>query len=94
MGNIRNGAMVTRRDRRGYFYFLCVQKLFSLHHKIQIEPLMSDGLPWRCFSYFSGPRQYYLLGSQWDSHKPPGFYLKYLKVCSEAFMELERYASE
>ncbi len=24
-----------------------------------------------------------LLGSQWDSKKPPGFYPKYLKLCSE-----------
>ncbi len=24
-----------------------------------------------------------LLGSQWDSHKPPGFHLKFLKLCSE-----------
>uniref|UniRef100_A0A673LTX1 Phosphoinositide phospholipase C n=1 Tax=Sinocyclocheilus rhinocerous TaxID=307959 RepID=A0A673LTX1_9TELE len=24
-----------------------------------------------------------LLGSQWDSHKPPGFHPKYLKLCSE-----------
>ncbi len=66
-----------------YFYFLCIQKLFLLLHTIQIGPLMADGLPWRCFSFFSEPRQWYLLGSQWDSHKPPEFYLKYLKLCSE-----------
>ncbi len=64
--------------------------LFSLHtkvilslHSIQIEPLIADGLFWRCLSYFSGPWQCYLLGSQWDSHKPPGFHPKYLKMCSE-----------
>ncbi len=39
--------------------------------------------PWRCFSYFSEPRQCYLLGSRWDSHKPPGCDLKYLTLCSE-----------
>ncbi len=66
-----------------YFYFLCLQKVFSSLHKIQIEPLIADGLPWQCFLYFSGPRQCYILGSQWASHKPPGFYLKYLKLCSE-----------
>ncbi len=38
---------------------------------------------WRCLSYFSGPWQCNLLGSQWDSHKPPGFHPKYLKLCSE-----------
>ncbi len=27
--------------------------------------------------------QCYLFGSQWDSHKPLGFYLKYLKLCSK-----------
>ncbi len=59
-----------------FFNFLCVQKVFSLLHKNQIEPLMVAGLPWRCFSYFSEPRQCYLLYSQWDSHKPPVFYLK------------------
>ncbi len=84
MGNIQNGATLTRRDellkKSCYFYFLCV---FSSLHKIQIEPLMADGLPWRCFSFFSEPRQCYLLGSQWDRHKPPGFYLKYLKLCSK-----------
>ncbi len=52
-------------------------------HKIQIEPLMTDGRPWRCFSFFSGPRQCYSLASQWDSHKSPGFYLKYLILCSK-----------
>ncbi len=34
---------------------------------------MADGAFWRCVSYFSGPWQCNLLGSQWDSHKPPGF---------------------
>ncbi len=60
------------------FYFLCIQKVFSSLHKIQIEPLMADGQPWRCFSYFSS-----MSSSQRNSHKPPGFYLKYLKLCSE-----------
>ncbi len=66
-----------------YFYFLCIQKVFSSLHKIQIEPPMADGFHWRCFSLFSGPQQCYLHGSQMDSHKPSGFYLKYLKLCSE-----------
>ncbi len=39
-------------------------------------------LLWSC-SYFSGPWQCYLLASQWDSHKPPSFHPKYLKLCSE-----------
>ncbi len=83
MGNIQNGATVTRRNKeemncwkKVYFYFLCIQKVFWSLHKIQIEPLMADGLRWQCFSYFSGPRQCYLLGSQWDSHKPPWFLSK------------------
>ncbi len=45
--------------------------------------LMADGVSWRCFSFFSGPWRWYLLASQWDSHKPPGSHLKYLKLCSE-----------
>ncbi len=27
-----------------YFYFLCLQKVFSSLHKIEIEPLTADGL--------------------------------------------------
>ncbi len=27
-----------------YFYFPCVEKVFSSLHNIQIEPLMADGL--------------------------------------------------
>ncbi len=79
-----NQSVNTRRiqilklKKSHYFYFLCIQKVISSLHKIQIEPLMADGLSWRCFSLFSEPRQWYLLGSQWDSHKPPGFYLKYI----------------
>ncbi len=80
-----------RRDREDtncwkinrYFYFICVQNVFSSHHKIPIEPLMADGLSWRCFSYFSVPWQWELLSSQWDSHKPPGFHLKYLNLFFE-----------
>ncbi len=89
--NLQNGATGDVERQRGdtflkkssYFYFLCIQKVFSLHYKIQIQPLMVDGLPWRCFSYFSGPWQWELLGSQWDSHKRPGFHPKYHKLCSE-----------
>ncbi len=66
-----------------YFYFLCIQKIFSSLHKNQIEPLKADGVSWRCFSFFSRAQQCYLLGSQWDSHRPPGFYLKCLNLCSE-----------
>ncbi len=85
MANIQNSVMRKDREETNCWrkVVLCIQKVFLLLHKIQIEPLMSDGLPWRCFSFFSGPRQCYLLGRQWDSHKPPGFYLKYLKLCSK-----------
>ncbi len=37
-------------EKSHYFYFLCIQKVFSSLHKILIESLMADGLPWRCFS--------------------------------------------
>ncbi len=37
---------------KSLFCFLCTEKVFSSLHKIQIEPLMADGLFWRCFSYF------------------------------------------
>ncbi len=62
------------------FIFFVYKNIPALH-KILIKPLMADGLPWRLFSDFSEPLQCYLLGSQRD--KPPGFYLKYLKLCSE-----------
>ncbi len=46
--NLQNGATLTRRDTEEsnchYFYFPCVQKVFSSLHKVQIEPLMADGL--------------------------------------------------
>ncbi len=71
-------------DRRFVIFIFFAYKKYSHNFiKFQIEPLMANWLPWRCFSYFSGPWQCYLLGGQWDSHKPPGSYLKYLKLCSE-----------
>ncbi len=50
MGNIQNVATLMRRYREEtncrkqshYFNFLCVQKVFSSLHKIQIEPLIAD----------------------------------------------------
>ncbi len=75
-------------------FFLCIQKVFSLFCKIMVEPLMADGLFWQCLSYYSGPWQCYLLGSQWDSHKHPDFHPKYLKLCfpktNKAFTGLEQ----
>ncbi len=65
---------------KSLLYIFFVQKVFPSLHDITIEPLMADGVSWRCFSYFSGPLQCTLLGSQWDSHKPHGFHLKYLIV--------------
>ncbi len=80
---MRRRRIVEKRKKCCNFYFLCVQKVFLMLHNIQIEPLMTDGLLWRCLSYFYGPWQCNLLGSQWDSHKPPGFHPKYFKLCSE-----------
>ncbi len=68
---------------KSLFLFYFRTKIFSSLHNITIEPLMADGVSWRCFSYSSGPWQCNLLGSQWDSHKPPGFHPKYLKLCSK-----------
>ncbi len=68
---------------KSLFCFISTQKVILLLHNSQIEPLIADGVSWRCFSYFSGPRQCYLLGSRWDSHKPPGSHPKYLELCSE-----------
>ncbi len=55
-------------------FFLCVQKVFSS----QMD------YPGDAFhSFLNLDSGIYLLGSQWDSHKPPGFYLKYFKLCSK-----------
>ncbi len=71
---LRGGVTVTNCWIKSLFLFYFRTKiLFSLLHQIQIEPLMADGVSWRCFSYFSGPWQWELLSSQWDSHKHPGF---------------------
>ncbi len=67
---------------KSLFLFYFHTKIFSSLHNIMIEPLMADGVSWWCFSY-SGPWQCNLLGSQWDSYKPPGSHPKYLKLCSE-----------
>ncbi len=48
-------------------FLFSLQKVFSSLHKVQIEPLMADGLFWRCLSYFSGPWPCYLLGSLFSS---------------------------
>ncbi len=61
----------------------CYSKSILIASWVTIEPLMADGVSWRCFSYFSGPWQCNLLGSQWDSHQAPGSHPKYLKLCSE-----------
>ncbi len=45
------------------------------------------------FDNFSGPWQCYLFGSQWDSHKPPGFHPKYLKLCSEDEQSFYRFGT-
>ncbi len=53
-------------------------------NQIQLEPLMADGVSWRCFSYFSEPRQCYLsLAVNGTVRSLPGFDLKYLQLCSE-----------
>ncbi len=72
---------------------ICVEKAFLSLHDSPIEPLMADGLFWWCLSYFSGPWQWYLLGSQWHSHKPPGFHPKYLKLCSEEEQSFYRFGT-
>ncbi len=72
-----------RRDELLNKVVIFAYKVFSSLHNVTIEPLMADGVFWWCLSYFSVPWQCYLLGSQWDRHKPPGFHPKYLKLCSE-----------
>ena len=97
----QNGATLMWRDTEEtnywikslFFCFLFIQKLFSSLHITQIARLMTDGVFWRCFSYFPGPWHCYLFGS----HKPPGFHPKYLKLCSEderSFMGLERHGGK
>ncbi len=65
----RRGDKLLNKD---YFFFF-IQKVFSSVHNIQIEPLMADGLFWRCLSYFSGSWQRYLVGSKWAVIRLPVF---------------------
>ncbi len=93
MDILQNGATVTRR-RNSYFCFLCIQKVFSSLH---IEPLMADGLFWRCLYDFSGPWQCYLLNSQWDVTSPPVFIqntLNCVPKTNNAFTGLERHGGK
>ena len=88
---LQNGATLMWRDTeetncwiKSLFLFTLRTKKDSRHlHNVTVEPLIADGLFLRSFSYFSGPWQCNLLGSLWDSHKPPGFHPKYFKLCSE-----------
>ncbi len=82
-------------EKSRYFYFLCVQKVFSSLHKIQVEPLTADGVFWRCFSFFSGPWQSYLYDGTVTS-LPVFIYniLNCVPETNEAFMELERHAGK
>ncbi len=53
--------------------------------------------PDNLFLYFSVPLQCNLFGSQWDSHKSPGFHPKHLKLFSkdeQRFMGLERHGGK
>ncbi len=79
--------------RRRLFIFFTSQKC-SHSFTIQIEPLIADGLFWRCFSYFSVSWQRYLLGSQWDTNHP--VFIQNILNCvlktNEAFTGLERHA--
>ncbi len=34
-----------------------------------------------------------IVGSQWDSHKPPGSHPKYLKLCSEDKQSFHRFGT-
>ncbi len=80
------------------FFFV----FFSLHRKsVLVASLNSDWTTdgrWTILtmSLLFGHWQWYLLGSQWNSHKPPGFHPKYLKLCSKDELSfyvigLERY---
>ncbi len=63
--------------------------IFFCTEKVLFAPSKSDWTTdgrwnfWMMSFIFSGPWQWYLLGSRWCSHKPPGFHSKYLKLCSE-----------
>ncbi len=80
-------------EKSCYFYFLCVQKVFLSLLKIHIEPLTTDGVFWRCFSFFSGPRQSYLHDGTVTSLVVFIYnILNCVPETNEAFMELERHA--
>ncbi len=88
---LQNGATLTQRRQivewSRYFYFLCVQKVFSSLHNSQ----MADGLFWQCFSYFSGPWQCYLAVNGIDISLP--VFIQNILICvlktNKAFTGLE-----
>ncbi len=51
---LQNSAMLNQRRLIGEWNccFLCAENVYSSLHKIQIEPLIADGVSWRCFSFF------------------------------------------
>ncbi len=77
-------------EKSCYVCFISLLKVSSTLHKIHIEPLMEYSGD--AFHTFSGPWQCNLFVSQCDSHKPPCFHPKYLKLFSKtnkAFTGLE-----
>ncbi len=71
-----------------------VQNVFSSLYKRQIEPLMADGVFWRCFSYFSGSLTVQFLA---DATSIPVFIQDILNCVSkmnEAFMGSERHGGK
>ncbi len=70
---------------------------FSSLHNIQIEPLMTDGVSWRCFYTFLDLDSVIYLKVNGTVTRPPGFHPKYLQMCSEdeqSFTGLERHGGK
>ncbi len=75
----------------------CIQQVFSSLHKIQIEPLMADGLFWRCFYTFLDLNSGIYLAVDGTVTSLPVFIWNILNCVpktNQAFMELERHAGK
>ncbi len=62
--------------------FITIKKIIILHLFLGVPAATvgGTGTPWHTRGY-APAWQWNLLGSQWDSQKPPGFHPKYLKLC-------------
>ncbi len=83
----KSWKMVTRGEemlnKLCYFVYFCTQKVFSQVRKIEVQPLMSHGLFYRCPCYVSGTGNIAVALLSMQGQRVLRFNQKYLNLCSE-----------